>query len=564
MNEVTEIKLADEVLELLNPIEGDSAVGVEANTVEEYFNLNMEIGKITPNYKLCVELATIILAEKSKDVRVASWLCFSWFRLDGIVGFKNGLSLLLNLLQKFGENIHPTKINYRSKAIQFLNSSRFFKLLEKEEVTKSNAEFVLEAEKIFNSLLEECNKQFPEAPPVLKAIEQTIKDLSENANVFVKKSSADVPSENSNDKKLEQEKTKPHEEVEKSDTVEVSKASNTVENKKQNDNNSFPTNDKEAIVSIKKQIKYFFEDTNEDKKLKLPNEVFVYSISRSLVWDKLNLPPSKENITQIDPPNAVIQNKIVEWYSNKDWDVLVPRIELNFLNPDSGFQFWLDAQRYVVKALEEKGGSFLKVVDELKISLALLLNRFPQLLDLKFKNKETSFADNDTIAWIKNDVSSILGSGKSSEPMLLPPIMGEDYLSISEDYKKAFEELPENFEINIAKMQQKISGDTRRKGRFIRLLNLSNLCIEAKQFQLAKVHLLQLNNKIEEYNLAEWEPALSVAVWQSTYLVNNKLLETKDKELINSIELEQSKLFSKIANYDGVLAIKLSNKIGGK
>lgn len=148
--------------------------------------------------------------------------------------------------------------------------------------------------------------------------------------------------------------------------------------------------------------------------------------------------------------------------------------------------------------------------------------------------------------------------------MLLPPIMGEDYFPISEDYKKACEELPANFEINIAKMQQKISGDTRRKGRFLRLLNLSNLCIEAKQFQLAKVHLLQLNNKIEEYNLAEWEPALCVAVWQSTYLVNNTLLETKDKEIKNTIELEQTNLFSKIANYDGVLAIKLSNKIGGK
>ena len=113
-------------------------------------------------------------------------------------------------------------------------------------------------------------------------------------------------------------------------------------------------------------------------------------------------------------------------------------------------------------------------------------------------------------------------------------------------------------------MQQQVSGDTRRKGRFLRQLNLANLCVEAKQFKLAKVHLLQLIEKIEEYNLAEWEPALSVAVWQSTYLVNNKLLETKDKETINIVETEQAKLFAKIANYDGVLAIKLSNKNGGK
>ncbi len=191
----------------------------------------------------------------------------------------------------------------------------------------------------------------------------------------------------------------------------------------------------------------------------------------------------------------------------------------------------------------------------------MFLNRFPQLLELKFKNKETAFADKDTISWINSDVFTVLGSGEGNkEPLLLPPIMGEDYDSINKAYDKACKELPKNFEENVAKMQSQISGDTRRKGRFLRQLNLANLCVEAKQYKLAKVHLLQLNEKIEEYNLAEWEPALCVAVWQSTYLVNKNLIETENKETKIVIETEQAKLFAKIANYDGVLAIKLSNK----
>ena len=155
----------------------------------------------------------------------------------------------------------------------------------------------------------------------------------------------------------------------------------------------------------------------------------------------------------------------------------------------------------------------------------MFLNRFPQLLDLKFKNKEKAFADKDTINWINSDVFTVLGSGEGNkEPLLLPPIMGEDYDPINKAYEKACKELPKNFEENVAKMQSQISGDTRRKGRFLRQLNLANLCVEAKQFKLAKVHLLQLNEKIEEYNLSEWEPALCVAVWQSTYLVNKNLI----------------------------------------
>jgi len=205
MNEITEITLMDEVAELLEPIDGDSPVGTNTSSVDEYFKLNMEIGKVSPDYKLCVELATTILAEKSKDMRVASWLCFSWFRIDGMDGFKNGLSLLLNLLQKFGDNIYPDNINYRSKAIQYLNSSRFFKLLEKEEITKLNAETTIDAQRIFDAFVEECSKQFPENPPVLKSVGQTINTLCENAEKYVKKNN-EVPKPMSNDEEAPRKK----------------------------------------------------------------------------------------------------------------------------------------------------------------------------------------------------------------------------------------------------------------------------------------------------------------------------------------------------------------------
>ena len=575
MTEVAEIELPDEVAELLEPIKGDSPVGQDANTVDEYFKLNMEIGKVSPNYKICTELAVTILSEKSKDLWVACWLCFSWFRLDGMAGFKNGLSLILNLLQKFGENIHPAKVNYRSKAIQYLNAGRFYKLLEKEEIKEANAKDVLEAQNIFNELVKECTKQFPDNLPVLKSIEQTISDLVEKSKKYAKKEKVPEKVEQPKEEIAEQKQTeekKPAEEIVR-ETVEVTKEVKTTSAKtveistQKGEPDSAPTTDKEAISLIRKHLKFFFEESGDDKKLKVPNDPYIYSMSRSLVWGKMTLPPNKENITQVDPPNAVIQNKVLEWFTSNDLDVLIPRIELNLLNPDSGFQYWLDVQRFVCKALEQKGGSFTKAAEEIKISLAMLLNRYPQLLDLKFKNKETAFADKDTLSWIKNEVQAVLGSGKGNEePLLLPPIMGEDYNSINAEYEKACKELPKYFEVNIAKMQSQISGDTRRKGRFLRQLNLANLCVEAKQHRLAKVHLLQLIDKIEEYNLAEWEPALCVAVWQSTYLVNNNLLETEDKESKKLVESEQAKLFAKIANYDGVLAIKLSNKKlnGGK
>ena len=70
-----------------------------------------------------------------------------------------------------------------------------------------------------------------------------------------------------------------------------------------------------------------------------------------------------------------------------------------------------------------------------------------------------------------------------------------------------------------------------------------------------------LQDKIEEYQLFEWEPALCVSVFESLYLVNLKILEKeKDAEAIALLEKQQKKLFAKMGNYNGVLALKLASR----
>jgi hypothetical protein len=154
-----------------------------------------------------------------------------------------------------------------------------------------------------------------------------------------------------------------------------------------------------------------------------------------------------------------------------------------------------------------------------------------------------------------------LGGGKSEEK-ILPPIMGEDYDQINKDYETVCEELPRNFEENLRVMQQSIEGESRKKGRFLRLLNLANYCYLAKKYPLAQPFFGQLMQLIEEYHISEWETALCVAVWQSIFLNNNKILDgEKDKQKKSNIEQEQKALFDKIVKYDAVLALTLENHI---
>ena len=100
------------------------------------------------------------------------------------------------------------------------------------------------------------------------------------------------------------------------------------------------------------------------------------------------------------------------------------------------------------------------------------------------------------------------------------------------------------------------------KGRFLRLLNLANYCYLAKKYALAQPFFGQLMQQIEDYHISEWESALCVSVWQSTFLNNQKLMSNENDEQKKAlIEKEQKFLFDKIVKYDAVLAITLEDHI---
>ncbi len=552
MDEVKEIEISEFVQEYLEPIPGDKPTGIDASNEEEYFKLNMEIPKTTPDYTKCIELSSIILKEKSKDLKVASWLCFALFRTEKIKGLKDGLNVINHLLSRYGNKLFPENDLHRSKALQFLNTARFFKLIEREEINKSNANDIIEAGETLTLIIDESKKLFPENIPVLKSIKKTIEEHIENAKLLT------VPLPKVEEKITEEKKETSAAIQNKAETIPKVPAVNKVV--AQPPKEIKLGTEKDAIKQLRQTLLFFFEkETDGSKKEQVPESPFVFGLSRQLQWGRLIKPPDTNKVTQIDPPNQIMQNKIKEWFSSASWNILIPRIEINFLKPDGEFPYWLDTQRYVTQALEQKGDIYVQASQDIKMNLAILLRRIPELPQLKFKDKQTPFAGNETIKWIDDEVKPLL-SGSSGGSIILPPIMGEDYEPLTKQYETACSELPQNFEENLAEMQKGIMTDDRSKGKFLRRLNLANYCFAAKQYSLAKIIFLELSKLITEYNLMEWEPALCTAVWQSVYLTNTKIVNDNDREEIKTeIKKEQEELFSKIAKYDGILAIKLTN-----
>jgi hypothetical protein len=112
-------------------------------------------------------------------------LSFALFRTEKIKGLKDGLNIIYHLLIKYGNELFPNNAIHRSKALQFLNTTRFFKLVEKEEITKSNANDIIEADSTLTQIINESKKLFPENIPILKSFKEVIAAQTETAKSLI-------------------------------------------------------------------------------------------------------------------------------------------------------------------------------------------------------------------------------------------------------------------------------------------------------------------------------------------------------------------------------------------
>lgn len=557
------ITIPDDVSNLLDDISPAAPTGVnpetsdDQDTVVMYMTLETEMSKLSNNdYALCVGSARDLLKDKTKHLRIAVWLLTAWFRTESIAGLRKGLLVILELLKKYKNTLYPEKSTQRAMIIQSIATEGRIKLIEKVEVNSGNADVFEEIEKIFQMIIDECNEQFKAKPPKLTSLVKIIDNKASEARKLQEKSVKAAP-EPGITKQPEREPV-----VTTSTASRESKSSPSVTHMAAVPSQSQQPNivkEKDAAMAMKRALLFYFEEPGNVSNRKVPEDASIYGMSRILRWGKcLALPPHRDSVTEIEPPNQPKQAYIEKLVTSKDYNVLIPEIEVNFINKDE-FLYWFDAQQFVVKALEERGGTTLDAAQEIKLHLARLLSRHPDFPTLLFRDKKTPFANSETRQWIEEDVRGILG-GKTKQDMVLLPIYGEDYEEINKTFESFCAELPANFEKNAQAIQNSIERDIRPKGRFLRLLSLANYCYIAGKYNVASILLHDLDRKVREYNILEWEQALCVSVWQSTYLNNQKLIKTDlPQQQIEIIIDQQNGLIDLIGRYDCIRAMKLTN-----
>ena len=470
-----------------NPISGESPVGTEARYEPEYEALQNEIDKLTSptsqggiNWDTVVQFGTTILAEKSKDLLVASYLCIALIQTQGAVGLEAGLIIYRDLLENFWDTLFPAKKRMRGRlnALVWWKESITSALNalspERELLTADRIHGISETVAAIDTFLAE---HIDDAPS-LRQLQERIANLHPEG----------VAEEG--------------EEEESAATDQGADAGKSVE-----------------TATVRKEPPSEIIDMDPDKVLNSGLDALRhaasqymksdssspvgYRLARFAVWFPVKaLPPAQDGKTRIPGPMAEIRNALKTLHQQKEFKSLLESAESRV----GQFLFWLDLSRYVAQALEQL--NYLDAHQAVVDDTAMYIRRLSGIENLAFSDG-SPFADDDTKEWLKE--ISMKSAGESEGGFIISPASSQD----SEEAKIAdviamAQVLVKEKKVadGVALIQENLNRGSSQKNRFLWRIALIRLLVHAKKARVALPHIWEVLHDIEKYELDKWDPDL--------------------------------------------------------
>jgi type VI secretion system protein VasJ len=435
------------------------------------------------DYPMIIELATKILSEKSKDLRVASYLCFALWRTQRFAGLAEGVAAINILVTAdFWEKLYPTRLPARKGAIEFL-TQKLPEALDAADVAADDREPLESAKETLTELQKAVAAKIPQSDFLLMGMIQA-----------VGKCLAKVPA-----KPTPQPDLQPGPQAAPGLQPEPGTPPSPMPAR-----GPMRTSD-DAVTAIREAAKFL---RSQDRK-----SAASYRLVRSMRWDVLiNEPPNDNGKTKIDAPPAPRREYFSKLQTGSQWDKLLDDGEATF--PEKPFYFWLDLQRLIVAAMDALGNDFQNTRLAILQELAILLQRVPKLPSLTFSDG-TRFADAATQSWIEETVLPVLGSGDGAGVGPAGPPLDSDLAALFAEAKKILAK--GDLAAAVAYLQDGATLDTSGKNRFRRRLLMATICLRGGQPKMARPLLEDLSEELDKFAITIWEPALALEVWKNLY-----------------------------------------------
>lgn len=496
---INEFKTWDEWREkCLAPLE-PGGVGEDPRYSDRFSQLKAEVEKRDGvDFERIKSLATQVLTEEAKDLRVAGYFTLAASRLYGIEGFSQGVRLIESLLKTFEADCHPRKPKARQSALTWLQQPKMLSFIESFDGSVAD-EVYNDADEQFKSFIDtvraagvegfgwpELSQWLAKKKPAPKAEEKPVAETGGESEP----SQALPPSTGS----APQPASAP--------------ATSSIQSEAQ-------------LLQAHKQLLAYYRD----------KQLYgaMASLARSVKWGDVKLPPNEGGKTRLPAPRDASLNKVRIACDNEEWLTAFLAAEDAFFEAGGAFCFELQRLSAIAAAKAGHKGVALQI----ERSVCALFDRLPKLKQLTFDNGEP-FVGGATQGWLEQIAPASDGDGDSD---------GADWLS---EGRRLRDEEDLGTALRWLNDQGQGSDVSGLRSRLIQ----AQLCHEAGHAALAEPMLERLDRIVQERGLDALVPDLAMSIWRQRWMVLKDLKAEADKESEATLDSEITRLQSRMCATD--------------
>jgi len=523
------------------PISDDQPAGAEVRYEPEFEQLQAEIDKLSvPSasggldwQKVC-DLAALILAEKSKNLLVASYLAVSQVHLNGIDGLALGLHVIHDMLDQFWDNLFPTKKRLRGRigAIEWW-VEKTAAALEALEIEALAAEKLAEITDTLSGTDAILKEKLPDEPPLLRPIQRIIERIPSEEKEKPPPQPAPAPQP----AQAQPQPARPAAQPAAAAATAAAPAAPA------------PSDDIRTDADVRKVLNSWQQSLRKIAAFYLENDdtnPLAYRCRRIAAWSQLAvLPPDNDGITQFSPPPPQVVQVFKDFRENANYGALIEAAEQRL----SQFMYWFDLNRWVAEAMDFLGDGYQEAREVVCQETAYLLHRLAGLRDLAFSDG-TPFADAETQRWL--DSIEFNAAGMAAPVPAVEGSQTADQPDAAADAIQQAAALAKKKKLveAVQLLQQKLQHCFSQKEALTWRLAMSQILIESRRMDLALPQLDLILRDIDTYQLVSWDPALALQGLKLAWAGYNS---HKD----NAYKKNAEAILNRIAELDPVEALAL-------
>lgn len=478
--------------------------GDDPRYLDDFLLIKQEIDKLQGNdFARVVKLCQEILAEKSRDFRVAGYLLLASVYVDGMAGLLEAARGYRLLLETCWNDCHPQKPGPRLAALNLINHAKL-ESYARQHAEAAEAQQLTELRAIIDGVNAHLALALGEQAPRWTVLDKWLQtSLKRSQPQPIPLPPGDKPKA-----------AIPLREVVRPVEAAPAFAAEPLPTAW----SSEPTtlNSERELTNLTRAIR--------DYLLQNRDYLRAAAYTRALRWAPLSLPPHQQGATRIPAPRPAAINELKQLLAAGEQLALLLLCEKLFLEP--GGHLALDLQLHACNAARALGHQDLAqlITDQ----TAALLRRLPELAGLQFENGQP-LAELATRQWL-DGLNATQKSAPSSEQTAAP------WSTHLAEQLAAARVLVQSKQLPAALGVLKTCLAENDKQRLLLQLAMARLCLEAGRPEVARPVLDELHSTVEEKALHLWDQQLAMEVWTLNLDATRMLLQrapAADKGALN-------------------------------